>query len=297
MSETKRKPFSGRGFTSVALGLTFVGLLCSGVVLFITPPGRIAYWTGWRLIGLGKDDWANLHLWFALLAVVLSGFHIWLNWRPLIGYFRSVATRRFALRGDWGLALVLCGVVTAGVVMGVRPFPTLLNWSDRLKNSWAGGRPRGPVAHAELLPLRELAEEAGVDLTVMLERLDDAGLAVESGEAIVRDVAKANNMSPAQLYSIATGTGGRRGGGQGGRNEGGEPGGQDAGGGQGGAGGGQGMGRQTLRQYCASVGVDLEVAIQRLRDANLEASADKSLREIADSGNRHPRDLPAIIKP
>jgi len=44
------------------------------------------------------------------------------------------------------------------------------------------------------------------------------------------------------------------------------------------------MGRRTLREYCASEGLDLARAIEALRKAGLEADEEKTLREIAGDG-------------
>jgi hypothetical protein len=86
----------------------------TGIVLFVTPPGRVAHWPGWRLPGLGKDRWSAPHIWFALLFLIASGFHTWLNWRTLLGYFTSRLTHQFPPRREWTPALAICGVVTAG---------------------------------------------------------------------------------------------------------------------------------------------------------------------------------------
>lgn len=276
MSKAKSGTFSGRGFTSVAAALCFVALAVTGIVLFVTPPGRIAYWTGWRLFGLGKDQWGNLHIWFALLFVILSGFHIWLNWRSLLGYFKSRVTRHFALRREWTLALVLCGGIAVGALAEVPPFSSLIAWDETIKNSWGKSSERAPIPHAELLSLRELAREAGVGVETVVTRLEAGGVAIESPESIVRDVADAHGISPIQLYKLAIREG------------------RQGNNGQTGIGGG--MGRKTLRQYCVDEGLDLAVALERLRAAGLEADAEMTLRDIATGGGLRPPDLLGILR-
>ncbi|MFH1748477.1 MAG: DUF4405 domain-containing protein [Planctomycetota bacterium] len=276
MSDTRSGTFSGRGFTSVAAALCFVALAVTGIVLFITPPGRIAHWTGWRLFGLTKDDWGALHIWFALLFLIASGFHIWLNWRPLLGYFKSRLTRRFALRREWTLALALCGVVAVGTLVELPPFSSLIALSETIKNSWERSSEQAPIPHAELLSLRELAGKAGADLETMLTHLKAKGIVVESPESIVRDLADEHGLTPIQLYNIAIGER------------------QPGSGGQ--SGGGGGMGRKTLKQFCADEGLDLTVALEQLRAAGLEADAEMTLRDIATRGGLHPSDLLDILR-
>jgi len=53
--------FIWRAFISVATAVSFVALSVTGVVLLITPPGRVAHWTGWRIWALTKDQWSGLH--------------------------------------------------------------------------------------------------------------------------------------------------------------------------------------------------------------------------------------------
>ncbi len=276
MSDPKSGTFSGRGFTSVASALCFVALAVTGGVLFVTPPGRVAHWTGWRLLGLTKDQWGALHIWFALLFLIASGFHIWLNWRPLLSYFKSRLTRRFALRREWTLALAMCGVVAVGTLMKLPPFSSLVALNETIKDSWEESDERAPIPHAELLSLRELASEAGADLETMVARLKANGIAVESPESVVCDLADEHGITPIQLYNIAIRESER--------------------GNSGRSGLGGGMGRKTLKQFCADEGLDLTVSLERLRTAGLEADAEMTLRDIATRGGLRPPDLRGILR-
>jgi len=276
MNDARSATFSGRGFTSVATTLCFVALAVTGMVLFVTPPGRVAHWTGWRLFGLTKDHWGALHIWFALLFLIASGFHIWLNWRSLLSYFKSRLTRRFALRREWTLALATSGMVAAGTLAEFPPFSSLIALNETIKNSWEKSGERAPIPHAELLSLRELASEAGADLETMVARLKTEGIAVESPKSIVRDLADEHGITPLQLYNIAIRESERE------NSE------QSAIGG--------GMGRKTLRQFCADEGLDLTVSLERLRAAGLEADAEMTLRDIATRGGLRPPDLRGILR-
>ena len=80
--------FQWKGFTSLLLMLVFLALGSSGVILYLTPRGRLANWTGWTILGLGKQDWMAVHINIALLFVIVAGLHICLNWGMLWGYMR-----------------------------------------------------------------------------------------------------------------------------------------------------------------------------------------------------------------
>jgi hypothetical protein len=39
-------------------------LTATGIVLYIVPQGRIAYWTLWSFLGLNKEQWGDVHIMF-----------------------------------------------------------------------------------------------------------------------------------------------------------------------------------------------------------------------------------------
>jgi hypothetical protein len=100
--------------TSVFIAGSFLLLLVSGAVLFVSPPGRVANWSDWRMIGLTKHEWSGVHTWFAAVFVFMVGFHLVFNFRPLMNYFRDRFTRRLGWRWEWAVALALCVGVFAG---------------------------------------------------------------------------------------------------------------------------------------------------------------------------------------
>jgi len=128
--------FQWRAFVSVTSMLSFLGMSVTGVALFVTPPGRIAHWTAWTLFGLTKDQWVGLHIWFSIVFLVAAVFHLYLNWRPLISYFKNRARRTFALRWEWVLSLAICALVLVGTLGEVTPFSNVLALSERIKHTW-----------------------------------------------------------------------------------------------------------------------------------------------------------------
>ena len=205
MGASGKTGFSGRGFVSVATMLGFVALVVTGVMLYMTPPGRIANWTGWRLLGLTKAQWEALHICFSAGFLVIGGFHIYLNWRPLLNHFKSRLTRRFALRGDWALAVVLCAAVGVGTLAEVPPFSSLVALNETIRNSWEEDQTRAPIPHAELLTLAKLADEIGVELDTAITRLQAHEVAVQSPDVIVGDLARAHGLTPRELHDIVVG--------------------------------------------------------------------------------------------
>jgi hypothetical protein len=285
MSRETKIQFSWRAFFSLLAAVSFIGMTFTGVILFVVPPGRIANWTGWTILALTKRQWIGLHDWFSIIFVVACGFHLYFNWRPFVGYFKSKITKAFALRAEWLAALIVCLIAFIGTVYGASPFSTLMEWNESIKQSYDSPRQRGPVPHTELMTLNELAENyTGVELETMLENLRQHGIQVESPDAVLSELAEASGITPAELYNIAlgkTGTGRGNGGG---------------GGGLGAPRGGGGFGRLTLKQYCQQSGLDVDTAVRKLKDKGYQAAPETTMRAIADSAGVHPSQVRTIIE-
>jgi len=161
MNDKTSSSFQWRALTSVLMTLGFLLLAVSGSVLFLSPPGRVANWTNWTMLGLRKSDWSGLHIWFGTLFLSMSALHVFFNWRPLISYFKNRATRSVGFRKEWAVAAGICVVVFGGTRAGIPPFSTLLAWNEEVKESWDRPAERAPIPHAELLTLAGLAEKGG----------------------------------------------------------------------------------------------------------------------------------------
>ncbi|MBN1806792.1 MAG: DUF4405 domain-containing protein [Sedimentisphaerales bacterium] len=296
METERKKIFSWHAFFSVLAGLSFIGMVFTGVILFVVPPGRIANWTGWRLIGLTKDQWIGLHDWFSIIFIVASVFHIYLNWKPLVSYFKGKVSRAFALRFEWVLSLVICAVIFFGTLGNVRPFSSLLAWNENIKQGWEDPRRQAPIPHAELLTLKELSEQvSGMELETIIANLKAKGIEVKSSDVVLGELAESHNMTPSHLYDIAVGrTSPGRGQGQGRQGQGQ---GQGQRGQYGGGGSGRGFGQMTLKEYCDSAGMEVDKAVQKLKEAGFTARPEITIRNIADSKGAHPSEIRTILSP
>lgn len=277
--------FVWRAFTSVLITLSFLMLLLSGIMLFASPPGRIANWTNWTLLGLTKKDWTNLHIWFSTLFLVVTVFHIVFNWRPLLGYFKDRLTRRITFRWEWAAALAVCGLVYGGTRTGIPPFSSLLAFNEDLKQSWERPAQRAPIPHAELLTLAELARKAEVELPVAISRLQARGIQGASADIVVEQLATQNQRAAQQIYEIILAEPTRG------------PAGRGEGRGRGGQGAGGGPGRMTLSEFCRNEGIEVAEALRRLESNGMKASPDLTLREIAvNNGYERPYELMEILR-
>lgn len=269
--------FQWRAFTSVMMTVGFLLLAVSGTVLFLAPPGRVANWTNWTMLGLRKSEWGGLHIWFGTLFLGLTILHVVYNWRPLVSYFKDRITRSLGFRKEWAVATAVSAVVFVGTRAGVAPFSSFLDWNEEFKASWEKTTERAPIPHAELLTLAALAEKGGVDLAVATTRLAAKGITGFTGDTVVQRIADAAKLPARDVYAIIMsapkGAGGHA---------------------EGQAGGG--LGWKTLTQFCAEEGIALDGALARLVRRGLKADAAMTLREIAANNGQKPYELVEFIR-
>jgi len=285
----KRKLFAWRALTSVLIAASFLILVFSGIMLFVSPPGRIANWTNWNILGLRKQEWISLHIAFSALFLVVVMAHVFFNWRPLLNYFKDRVSRRLGFRWEWVAALAICVLVYGGTRTNVPPFSSLLAFNERVKESWDEPRQRAPIPHAELLTLADLAQKAGVDLSTATNRLRSQGIEGISPEIIVQQLADQNQRSSQQIYEALVASV---------RNEGGHGKGDGRGPGFGEGGGKEGgTGWKTLSQFCADEGIEIKDTLTRLEAKGLKVTADETLREIAvNNGYSRPYEILEVIR-
>ncbi|MBI5689809.1 MAG: DUF4405 domain-containing protein [Verrucomicrobia bacterium] len=275
---TSSAGFQWRALTSVLMTLGFLMLALSGLMLFLAPPGRVANWTNWTLLGLRKSEWGGVHIWFGTLFLVMTAFHVFYNWRPLLSYFKNRVTRAVGFRQEWAVAGALTAVVFAGTKADLPPFSSFLTWNEEFKASWEKASDRAPIPHAELLTLAALAEKGGVDLPTATARLAAKGITGFTGETVVQKIADAAKLPARGIYDIImAGT---------------KP---ASGHAEGKAGGG--LGWKTLTQFCADEGLSLEEVRARLKARNLKFDDTMTLREIASNNGQKPYDLVESLRP
>ncbi len=73
-----------RKITSLTALLSFVFLTLTSLILFIVPHGRVAYRSDWRLWGLSKTQWSDLHINIGFLFLIAIFVHIYYNWKPAL---------------------------------------------------------------------------------------------------------------------------------------------------------------------------------------------------------------------
>jgi len=270
----RKETFHWRGFTSLALTMAFILMAFSGIVLYLTPKGRVANWSGWTMLGLSKEEWAGIHTTCSLFLLVAAGFHIYFNWRPFLYYLKKKAARGIHLKWELAASVALGVVFFFGTLKGVPPFGTILDLGESIKDHWERQSPQAPQAHAEELTLVQYADRQGVPVESLIQRLKEKGFEVTNAEATIGVIAEQNSVSPSEL-----GLEGRS-----------EPGG-GAGNRRGQRGESGGFGRSTLEETCELEQLDLTRALERLKSLGIDARPSDTMRSLAEQAGMSPREL------
>ncbi len=263
-----------RKYVSLFLLYALIMLAVSGIILYIMPHGRVAYWTGWRLLGLDKDQWDSLHTIFGFLLIFFGFWHVILNWKSIINYLRGKAGIFTSKEFFITTAVVL--VVTVGTVLNLPPFKTVIDIGEKIKNSWPKPKTLPPVPHAELLPLRQIAKMTGMSPQEAIKVLELKGIKVKSPEEILKKIALRNRTTPSEIYYILLNASQKS------KAFNFNP--------------GSGMGRLTLKEICRKLQIPPEICLKKLKEHGIVANLNQQLRDIAFKNNKYPYQIIQILQ-
>ena len=167
-------------------------LIFTGIVLYIMPHGRVAYFTGWTFLGLDKDAWDNLHIVFAIVMSVFVLWHIILNWKAL---------KKFLFQKESFFAFLITTIIFVGTVLNIQPFKAVSDLEEKIKNAWPQSKISIPIAHAELLRLDEFCKKLGIPIDSAVKKLKEKGFEFKISDTL-KVIAKKNNTTPAKIYEI-----------------------------------------------------------------------------------------------
>jgi hypothetical protein len=274
-----------RRVVSLTTLLSFIFLALTGIMLFFSPHGRVAYWSGWRMFGLSKEQYVDLHTTLMVLFLVAGIWHTVLNWRAIVGYLKDRSKKLKLFTPGFSVALVLSGLFIVGPLVGLFPFQQFLNIGEGIKDYWEATRGSPPWGHAELSPLGRFCRRmedfvrledqrpVTIDCDEALAALREAGVEVKDESQQLLEIARANSTTPQALAEIIL-TVARP-----------APPGADRRSGPGRSARFlvpySGLGRMTLRQYAERYGADLDSALAILRDRGVDVDPDNRLRDEA----------------
>jgi hypothetical protein len=261
----------------------FLIMTVSGIVAFIVPHGRIAYWTDWRFFGLTKNNWGDIHVIGCALFLIAGGFHIYFNWRPLTSYFRDRVKGGIRLTKELALTLFISVCVLVAAIYRLPPLAYVCVLSDLAKESWVSREYEPPFGRAELLDLRSFCKKQEIPVDQALAVLQTHGIKVTDPKDSLAEIAKRHGQSPLHLYMAIKSLEGKAA--------------QEtvaskltpqeveekyA---------GSGIGRKTFAEVTVSVKMDRAKISQRLVGLNIDIKEDESLKQAAERNKLAPIEL------
>ena len=278
-----------RRFISLLATFSFLIMTYTGIMLFITPKGRIANWSNWELWGLSKDQYGALHVTFMVLFLAVMVVHLWLNWSPLMSYLKNKNHTFSLFSKEFGFALCFTLVFFIGTLTKITPFQTFLDFQEAIKTSWEKGDNEPPYGHAELSSLKTFSKRIGQDVDKAMLLLEAKGFQGIHANAKLLDIATLNKVSPNTIYTLidpmieegleskkstqprsvdvtkaTTVTYPKE---------------------------GSGLGRMSLEEVCKTYGTDLNKAIRVLQEKGVNATKDSRMRQCAQQLGTTPYDL------
>jgi hypothetical protein len=272
-----------RRITSLTAALSFIMMVLTSVILYIVPQGRVAYWADWKLWGLTKTDWGNIHINLGLLFLIALFLHIYYNWKPLINYLKDKARSLKVFTPEFNAALVVTITFTVGTYLMLPPFSWVMSLNDYFKDTGTAKYGEPPYGHAEFSSLKTFAKKMNLDLSKSMVLLSSAGYAVEDTSLTLQIIAKQNDIPPQRIYetikpaAIVSESKSE--------NETTMP--ETA---------APGTGNLTLADFCAQFSLNIKQVIRELKTQGITSSAELTLKQIAEQNQTSPIDLYEAIK-
>lgn len=276
-----------RGLTSFFTLFGFIIMAVTGLVLYVVPAGRVAYWTNWEMAALTKDQWGNIHILSSILFIVAGAFHTYFNWKPLMNYFKDKAKRGVKLRRELWITVVVSVWIVVSSIWPFPPLSYLLDFNEYVRAAWVVEDDyEPPFGHAELLSLKTFATKMDIPLSAAVQELRSREIAFESTDETLEEIAANNDMAPMELYMLIkpfepqpdtsklgsytpeqvevefAGTG---------------------------------IGNRTIAALAEKVGVEPATAVSRLKAAGIDVSGGQTLKDAAADADTNPIELLKVI--
>lgn len=281
-----------RKAVSMTALFSFIYLAFSGVVMYFTPAGRIAYWADWRIFGMNKTMYNQTHITISMLFIVMMALHIWLNWKPIANYMKNSSGKMIVFTKETVFGLLLSVIFIWGTLAAVPPFENVLFALDNVKEDYEYSLGNPPYPHAELTTMAAFIKRMKFDEEKAVAVLNENGIKFTMEENL-KTIANNNNTDPAHIYDMLKPT-------------------QAAGaedepikmyeGVQDGVDMskyesmmGSGMGKKSIQSAAENAGISVEEAIARLKKYDISAGENDSLKDVALDAGIMPMDVYIII--
>lgn len=185
---------------SLTLAFSFLVMSITGIMLYIVPKGKIAYWANWKMFGLTKSQYGDIHITSMVLFLVVTIWHIYYNWKPLISYLKNSTKQITLFKKELLIALTLNFLFVGGALFGIQPFQSVLDINEGIKTYWEEQYGSPPYGHAEESSLQFFSKHIGVDTQEAIALLKEKSITVDNKSQTLQQIAQKNNISPGVIY-------------------------------------------------------------------------------------------------
>ena len=187
--------------TSLSLGFSFLIMSYTGVILYLVPKGKVAYWADWHILGLSKGQYGELHTTSMLTLLVFGGLHIYYNWKAIISYMKNKSKKISFTKKEFLIAFTINFLFVLGTIYMVQPFKAFLDMQTKIKNSWTIKYGEPPFAHAEDEKLEVFCEKMDIDFEDASKILKAKSIDFKADETLL-SIARKNNVSPSYIHAL-----------------------------------------------------------------------------------------------
>lgn len=268
-----------RKITSLTLLVSGIIELITSVVLYIVPAGRVAYWSDYHLLGLSKQQWADIHITVGTLFLVMSCLHLYYNWGAIKAFLRNKARQLTVFNKNFLIALAISLYVTAGTLFHLPPMHSILQLGEHFTERANQRHGEPPYGHAELSSLKMFCQKMDIDPATAKKQLAAAGIQITSDRQTILEIANLHNITPQQLYTIFKPAQRQLSAGPIPFPDSPVP----------------GFGRTTLNAIGEKFCLSVPLLLQALEEEGIKATPNESLKEIAANNNTSPMALFEIL--
>ncbi len=259
--------------TSLTLGISFLIMSYTGIMLFIVPHGRVAYWANWHLFGLSKGQYSDLHTTSMLVFLLFASLHIYYNWKPILSYLKDKTKKVTFTKKEFLIALLINVVFVVGTLVPIQPFKGFLSMGEKIKGNWTKEYGEPPYGHAEETKLSVFCRKMGINLNDAKEILENNNIIFKENETL-KTIGINNSIAPSKVYQMIKPEGSNLNGVDGISN----------------------MGRKTLQDLSDMKKIDLSHAIKVIKSKGLhDVESDRRLKHIADELDVTPLEVYELI--
>lgn len=244
---------------SLTLAFSFLVMSLTGIMLFIVPKGKVAYWANWKMFGLTKTQYADIHIISMILFITITVWHIYYNWKPLTSYLKNSAKQITLFKKELLIAFVLNALFVAGALLEFQPFKTVLDFNEGVKTYWEKQYGSPPFGHAEESSFKAFSQQVGIDIKKATALLKEKGITVENNKQTLQQIAQQNNISAKVIYESIKPQQNKAG--------------AEV----------TSLGRRSLEELAGMELIDLEQSLQFLRQKGFEATPESRMREAANA--------------